>query len=222
MTRAEESAPAVVVDIDGTLVDSNYLHILAWWRAFADAGILMPASRLHEAMGMGGDQLVEHVAGAQVEESQGDALRDAWYRHYDETLGEVKPFGRAAELLEAIAQRGARVVLASSGKPDHTRHSLEVLGLTTESYPLVTADEVEATKPDGEIVHKALAKVGAATGVMLGDTVWDVKAAAAAGVSAVGVLTGGVAADTLRAAGARQVFDDVGDLLDHLDEVLTG
>ena len=218
----ETSAPAVVVDIDGTLVDSNYLHVLAWWRAFADEGISMTAARLHEAMGMGGDQLVEHVAGTEVGASRGDALREGWSRHYEETLSEVKPFCRAAKLLEAIEGRGARVVLASSGKPDHTRHALALLGLTMDSYALVTSDEVAATKPDGEIVRKALAKVGAATGVMLGDTVWDVKAAAAVGVRSVAVSTGGIATEVLRAAGAEEVFDDVGDLLDHLDHLLSG
>lgn len=217
----EESPRGIVVDIDGTLVDSSYLHVLAWWRAFADEGIAMTASRLHEAMGMGGDQLVEHVAGARVEESRGDSLRDGWSRHYEETLSEVKPLDRAAELLEEIESHGVRVVLASSGKADHTRRALEVLGLTMDSYPIVTSDEVAATKPDGEIVRKALAKVGATRGVMLGDTVWDVRAAQAAGVPAIGVLTGGIAADLLRAAGAEQVFDDAGDLLDHLaDDVI--
>ena len=170
---------------------------------------------------MGGDQLVEHVAGREVESDRGDALRDGWSRHYEQTLSELKPVSRAAELLQVIERRGRTVVLASSGKPEHTRHALELLGLTMDSYPMVTSDEVAATKPDGEIVRKALARVGALTGVMLGDTVWDVKAAAAVGIPTVCVGTGGVATAVLRAAGAERVFDDVGDLLDHLDEVFT-
>ncbi|WP_209720172.1 HAD family hydrolase [Marmoricola sp. OAE513] len=216
----DEPTRAVVVDIDGTLVDSNYLHVVAWKRAFQAHDVPVVCSRLHEVMGMGGDRLVEEIAGDEVERDLGDRLRDTWTQRYDELIDELRPLPRAAELLGAIEERGARVVLASSGKPQHTRHSLELLGLTEDSYPMVTSEEVDTTKPDPEIVSAALAEVGARTGLMIGDTVWDVKAAAGVGVPSVAVRTGGIAAAVLRDAGARAVYDDVAGVLDHLAEVL--
>lgn len=214
------SIEAVVVDIDGTLVDSNYLHVVAWARSFAQKGLMVPSSRLHAFMGMGGDQLVGAVAGDDVEEQHGDELREAWSKQYDALLDDLRPLGRAAEMLAEIHSRGVKVILASSGKLDHTRCSLGLLGLTEESYPMITAEDVEQTKPDGELVQVALEKVGVSSGLMLGDTVWDVKAAARVGVPAICVLTGGIDRAVLQAAGARAVFDDPADVLDHLDEIL--
>lgn len=219
-TASDASIDAVIVDVDGTLVDSNYLHVLAWSRAFAEREVAVPCARLHRVIGMGGDQLVGEVAGADVERRLGDELRQAWSERYGELLDDLRGLDRAADLLAGIEDRGIKVVLATSGKPEHTRHALRAIGLTERSYPMVSGDEVDRTKPDAEIVQVALAKVDGVCGVMIGDTVWDVEAAARAGVPTVGVLTGGIAREVLLSAHAREVRDDVADVLEDLDAIL--
>ncbi|MFL6107854.1 MAG: HAD family hydrolase [Marmoricola sp.] len=211
---------ALVVDIDGTLVDSNYQHVVAWSRAFADAGAPVPGHRLHAVMGMGGDKLVAEVLGGAAEQTLGDRIRRRWKEEFDGLLAEVRPLPAAAELLAAARARGVAVVLATSGKPDHTRHALGLLGLDEDSYPLATSEEVDATKPDGDLVSVALRKVGCDRGLMLGDTVWDVLAAREVGIATVGLLTGGISRETLLAGGAVEVRTDARDLLAHLDDVL--
>ena len=209
----------MVVDIDGTLVDSNYLHVVAWTRAFADAGIPLESWRLHRVMGMGGDRLVAELAGDDVESEKGDHLRELWQQHYDQLIDEVKPFGDAAGLLEALAERGLKVVIATSGRPEHTARALKALGIEG-TYPYVDSSEASTTKPAPDLVERAIAEVKGDKAVMIGDTVWDAEAAAACDVPTIALLTGGIERATLADAGA-VVYESPHDLLRNLDEALS-
>jgi HAD superfamily hydrolase (TIGR01549 family) len=210
----------IIFDIDGTLVDSNYLHLMAWSRAFAAVGVVVPSWRLHVYMGMGGDHLVAAAAGDAVEKAVGDEVRDRWRTAFDELIGEVRPFEDAVGTLEAFRRAGLKVVLATSGNEDHVDRSLEILEITRHDFPLVTSADVDATKPAGDLVGLALESVEGRVGVMVGDTAWDVKAALGADVQALGVLTGGVSEARLREAGALRVFEDVSALGRAVPEVL--
>jgi HAD superfamily hydrolase (TIGR01549 family) len=205
-------APAVILDIDGTLVDTNYQHALAWYRAFRQHDELIPIWRLHRAIGMGGDQLVAAVAGDDVESEKGDAIRDAEKPLYMSMIEEVEPLDGARELLTEVAGRGATVILASSAKDDEVGHYIDLLDARNVVSGWTTSADVEQTKPEPDLVEAALEKAGTREAVMVGDTVWDVEAAKRAGIPTVAVLSGGFGAGELRDAGAREVVDSVTDL----------
>jgi HAD superfamily hydrolase (TIGR01549 family) len=212
-------ADTVLLDVDGTLVDTTYHHALAWWRAFTDRGLDVAVWRIHRSIGMGGDRLVAAVAGDAVEREHGDALRETWKAAYDrEWLAAVRPFAGAADLVRDLRRRGWQVALASSGKPDHTRRSVEVLGLADGDLDAVTtADDAEESKPAPDILRAALERAGGRGGICVGDSVYDVQAAAALGVPCVGVLTGGFSAAELTEAGAVAVAENAGELAASLD-----
>jgi HAD superfamily hydrolase (TIGR01549 family) len=212
-------AEAAILDVDGTLVDTNYHHAIAWYRAFRSHGIVLPLWRLHRHVGMGGDKFVAAVAGEEVEERLGDPLRDEWERGFDELIREVAALAGAAALVRDLAARGSRVVLASSSIERHLDH---LLGLLEDAREVAggwtTKDDVEATKPEPDLVEAALAKAGTRDAVMVGDTPWDVEAARRAGIETICVVTGGFSADELRDAGALAVFESVEELRERLDE----
>ena len=207
----------VLLDVDGTLIDSSYLHALGWHRAFARHDLVIPMWRLHRAIGMGGDRLVAAVAGEHVESRLGDLLREGWKQEYDALLPEVGAFEGARALLTELHQRGWRVGLATSGKPDHTRAAIDLLGGEGPVAGWTSADDADDSKPAPDILKAALAQVGGQAAVCVGDSTYDVEAARAAGWSCICVRTGGFGIAELREAGAAQVFDDVADLLDQLD-----
>ncbi|GAB3774271.1 phosphoglycolate phosphatase [Nocardioides ginsengisegetis] len=217
---AVETVDAVLLDLDGTLVDSVYAHTLAWKSAFRDVGMDVPAHRIHRAIGISGDRLVAHVAGDRVEAAVGDAVRDAHRRHLDERLHDVVPTDGARDLLEALRERDVTVVLASAGGAEITGRLLDLLEAAKLLDEVVTGSDVDSGKPSGELVAAAMAAVAADRAVLVGDTVWDVQAATDAGIPCVGLLTGGIAESELREAGAIAVFDTPRDLAEHLDEVL--
>ena len=211
----------VVLDIDGTLLDSNYHHTLAWSRAIATyADRHVPAAVIHRAIGMGGDRLVAAVAGDDLEERHGDDIRERWEREYDAIIEDTRLFEGARELLAAIGDAGPKVVLASSGIPKHADHALELLHADEHSDAWTTSEDAEESKPDPELVAEALDKVAGTSAVMIGDAVWDVEAADRAGLPTIGLLTGGYSRQELLDAGAVAVYDDPADLLEHLDEAL--
>lgn len=215
------SIDAVLLDLDGTLVDSVYVHTLAWKSAFRDVGVDIPAHRIHRAIGMSGDRLVAHVAGDRVEAAVGDAVRAAHRRHLDDRFHDIVPTDGAGDLLEALRQRGVAVVLASSGDAELTGRLLDLLeGSAKLIDEVLTGSDVESGKPSGDLVTTAVAAVRADRAVLVGDAVWDVRAATDAGLACVGLLTGGVAEAELREAGAIAVFDTPRELAAHLDEVL--
>jgi HAD superfamily hydrolase (TIGR01509 family) len=209
-------AAAAILDVDGTLVDTNYHHAIAWYRAFRRHGVVAPVWRIHRHIGMGGDQLVGAVAGEDVEHAAGDGIRAAEGELFSELIDEVVVFEGARELIADLKQGGA-VVLASSAKQDEVEHYLDLLDARELADGWTTSADVEETKPEPDLVRAALAKAGTEDAVMVGDTPWDAKAAARAGIETVGVLTGGFAERELRDAGAVAVFESVAELRSSLD-----
>lgn len=197
----------VVFDVDGTLVDTNYQHALAWFRALRSRDVTVPIWHLHRAIGMGGDRLVAHVAGQQVEDAHGDALRHRWKVEFDELITEVVPFAGARELLVGARDRGYRVALASSGNPDHVDHYLDLLDAREVADSWTTAEDVSDTKPAPDLVQVALRRVGGGRALVVGDSTWDCHAAARAGLPCVAVRTGGFSESELSEAGAVAVLD---------------
>lgn len=211
-------ANIAIFDVDGTLVDTNYHHTLAWYRAFRGQGITLPLWRLHRGVGMGGDQYVKAMLGDGVEEQQEQELRDAWTQEFDRILEETQPFEGARELLEEVKGRGFRVVLASSGKKHHVEYYLDALQGREIAEAWTTSDDVEATKPAPDLVQVAIDKVGGGEAVMLGDSPYDAQAATQIGVPTLGLRTGGFSPEELREAGMSEVYESLVDLRERLDE----
>jgi HAD superfamily hydrolase (TIGR01549 family) len=211
------SPPAAILDIDGTLVDTNYQHTIAWYRAFRQNEVILPLWRIHRHIGMGGDQLVGALAGEQVENEKGDDIRAAEKTLYFELIEEVQPMHGARDLLVDLKDRGHTIVLASSAKEDEVEHYLDLLDARELADDWTTSADVEATKPHPDLVHAAREKAGGGDAVMVGDTPWDCKAAEGAGVPTIAVLTGGFAESELREAGAVAVFESIDELRERLD-----
>ncbi len=211
----------VVLDVDGTLLDSNYHHTAAWARAFAHVGISVPLWRIHRAIGMGGDKLVAAVAGDAAEDEHGGEVRDRWEQEYDRIIDETVLLPGAKELLIALRERDVDIALASSSIPKHAEHAFELLDVDDLADTATTSEDAEKSKPDPELVEEALSRLEGSSACVVGDSVWDVEAAKSAGVPAYGVLTGGTSRAELEKAGAVTVYEDARDLLDHLDDWLT-
>jgi HAD superfamily hydrolase (TIGR01509 family) len=209
-----------VLDVDGTLVDSNYQHALAWYRALRSLGETFPVWRLHRLIGMGGDQLVIALGGEELEERIGEEARTRQGEEVDRMIGEVAPLPGARDLLLAIKERGHRLVLASSGKPQHVDASLDLLDARGLADAWTSSGDVEASKPAPDLLQVALEKLGApadADSVLIGDSVWDVESAKKAGMPAIVVRSGGFGDDELRDAGAVGLYDTPADLARALD-----
>ena len=216
------SARIAVFDIDGTLVDSNYQHALAWFRALRGVGVTAPLWRIHRAIGMGGDQLVAAVAGDAVEAEHGDVVRAAWSEEFAPMLDEVCALEGATELLQEVRRRGLRLVLASSSKPEHVDRYLDLLGARDIAEAWTTSQDVERTKPAPDLVAVALERVGGGDAVMVGDSTWDAIAAGKLQIPTVAVRTGGFSVEELRDAGAIMVVDALTDLREGLDDTPLG
>jgi phosphoglycolate phosphatase-like HAD superfamily hydrolase len=209
-----------LVDVDGTLVDSNYQHSLAWYRAFRRVGLVFPLWRIHRHIGMGGDQFVPSLAGDTVEREHGDELRAAWAEEFDPLLPEVAPVDGAHDLLADLRDAGVRVVLASSGKPEHVDAFLDLVDGRDVAEAWTTSEDVERTKPAPDLLAVALEKLaetgrpaaGDADVVVIGDSTWDCVAAGRLGARSLAVRTGGFARDELLEAGAEDVYDSLPDL----------
>jgi HAD superfamily hydrolase (TIGR01509 family) len=209
---AANSPIAVVLDVDGTLVDTNYQHAIAWHRALSAQGHSVQMWEIHRHIGMGGDQLVEALIGAEGERADGETIREAEGEAYAELIGEVEPMHGATELLRELHEDGATLILASSAKAEEVEHYLDLLEARDLVEGWTTAADVERTKPHPDLVHAALEKAGGEPAVMVGDSTWDVKAATAAGIPTLAVLTGGFSETELREAGASEVVRSVGEL----------
>jgi phosphoglycolate phosphatase-like HAD superfamily hydrolase len=204
----------VLLDVDGTLVDSTYQHALAWHRAFQAHGIHVPMWKVHRAIGMGGDRLVGALAGEAVEQRHGDDLRTAWEKGYDDLIDEVEPLPGAADLVRALVERGFTVALGSSGKPAHTRKAVELVGVADLVAAVTTSEEADSSKPAPDILQAALAQAGGRSAIVIGDSTFDVASAARMGAPCIGIRTGGFGVDELREAGAVLVADGLADLVD--------
>lgn len=218
MMTATMNVDTVVLDVDGTLVDSVYVHVSAWMRAFRGVGVPVEGWRIHSAIGMGGDRLVAEVAGQRVEDAVGDQVRELHDQEYDDQVAGVLPLTGADALLETLKERGFTVVLASSGTKTQTEQALELLENRDLADAWVCSADVDESKPEPDLVQAAISRVGGSRAVMIGDAVWDVKAAAAAGIATIGLRCGGFGEAALREAGAVSVFDGPQDLVDRFDE----
>jgi HAD superfamily hydrolase (TIGR01509 family) len=204
--------PAAILDIDGTLVDTNYHHAIAWYRAFEQSGEVLPLWRIHRHIGMGGDQLVAALAGEAFDSEHGDEVRAAEKALYMALIHEVRPLEGSRELVEDLRENGHAVVLASSAKPDEVEHYLDLLDVRELATGWTDSGDVERTKPEPDLVQAAIEKAGGGPAVMVGDSTWDCIAAGRAGVPMVAVLTGGFSETELREAGADCVFGSVVEL----------
>jgi phosphoglycolate phosphatase-like HAD superfamily hydrolase len=209
--------PALLLDVDGTLVDSNYQLVVAWLRAFAAHDVPVSAATLHRHMGMGGDKLVAAVAGDDVERAIGASVRDRWADEYGALMYEVRPVPGVRAFLRAAEQAGARLLLCSSSPPKQLEHYRSVAGL--EGIAAVSAEDAKETKPHPDLIDTALERTGRPV-VMVGDTPWDCIAAGKADVPIVGLLAGGFSPEQLRGEGACAIYDDLNALASALDEVL--
>jgi HAD superfamily hydrolase (TIGR01549 family) len=206
-----------IFDIDGTLVDTNYQHALAWYRAFLRYDIVRPLWRLHRGIGMGGDTFVPNLAGEEVEEKYGDALRDAWVEEFDQLIGEISPLEGAHELLQEVKDRGFKLVLASSGKKKHVEAFLDLIDGKSLADAWTTSEDAENSKPAPDIVEIAMKRVEGAAGLMVGDSIYDVIAAGKLDIPTIAVRTGGFSVGELQEAGALQVYDSLVAFREDLD-----
>ncbi|HWD65796.1 MAG TPA: HAD family hydrolase [Solirubrobacteraceae bacterium] len=213
-----------LLDIDGTLVDTNYQHSLAWFRAFRRHDITLGLWRIHRHIGMGGDQVVQALTDEETENTKGDSIREAETEEYQKLIGEVQTMAGATDLIRELKRRGHRVVFASSSKQEEADHYLDLLEARDLVDAWTTSADVEKTKPAPDLVHAALEKVGGEPddAVLIGDAPWDVKAAEKAGVPTLAVLTGGFAIEELTESGAAAVYQSVEDLLSQLDDTPLG
>jgi HAD superfamily hydrolase (TIGR01509 family) len=217
-----EQPAAAILDIDGTLVDTNYHHAVAWFRAFRQHGHVVPIWRIHRHIGMGGDQLVAALLSDEVEEREGDGIRAAEKALYLSVIAEVEPLRGARALLQDLRDRGRRVVLASSAKAVEVDHYLDLLQARELADGWTTSADVQRTKPAPDLVLAALEKLGGGPAVMVGDSTWDCEAAKRADIRSIAVLTGGFSEDELRAAGAAEVFGSIDELRLALDRTPFG
>jgi HAD superfamily hydrolase (TIGR01509 family) len=208
--------PAAILDVDGTLVDTNYHHAVAWFRAFRQHEVVLPIWRIHRHIGMGGDQLVAALVGEEFDQEHGDDVRSAEKTLYMSLIVEVEPLEEARELITDLRESGHPVVLASSAKAQEVDHYLDLLDARSLVDDWTTSADVERTKPEPDLVAAAVEKAGGGDAVMLGDSTWDCEAAKRAGIQTVGVLTGGFSEEELLDAGASAVFRSLVELRENL------
>ena len=219
----QPASPAFLFDLDGTLVDSVYQHVLAWREALEAAGIELSVWRIHRRIGMSGglflDALLREVGRRMSADEEARVLR-VHVESYARQVSQVRPLPGARELLAYLSKVHVPWAIATSGRLESARPTLEMLGLPA-STPLVTRDQVKHAKPDPDlfIAAAALLKVPVEESVVVGDSVWDLLAARRARALAVGLLSGGYGQEELERAGAYRVYQDPADLLRHLDEV---
>ena len=206
----------MLFDIDGTLLDTNYFHTVSWWQAFQEAGEDIPMSRIHPLIGMGSDQLLEDLLG---EEREG--LSDLHSKYYTPYKKQLHAFPEGADLMAAVGKRGAQVVLATSSKEEDLDELLAAIGAEDDVIDeIVHGDMVESSKPAPDIFAVAMERLGLdpAQTMVIGDTRWDIEAAAKLDLKVVAVLTGGSTRQVLEDAGAVAVYEDVAELLERLDD----
>lgn len=208
---------AVLFDIDGTLVDSNYIHVDAWSRAFADAGVSVPSWRIHRCIGMDGDKLLESLVGS-ADSAVALEAKELHSSYYGDARSRLQILPGARELLQRIDDAGLAVVLATSAPESELATLRDLLDVEDVVSVVTSSEDADVAKPSPEIVDVALGRAGVDAGgaVMIGDSVWDMKASRRVGVVGIGVRCGGVPDAELRAAGAEAVYEDPADLVEHL------
>lgn len=218
-----DARPAFLFDLDGTLVDSVYQHVLAWREALERAGFELAVWRIHRRIGMSGGLFVNALlreTGQPVTAEQTERLRAYHAEAYAQLVSQVRPLPGARELLVYLSEAGVPWAIATSGWMESAKPALEMLGVPA-SVPIVTRDQVRYAKPDPDLFIAAARKLGVQvnTSFVVGDSVWDLLAARRAGALSVGLLSGGYGEHELERAGAYRVYQDAADLLRHMDEV---
>ncbi|THA75609.1 HAD family hydrolase [Streptomyces sp. A0642] len=210
---------AALFDVDGTLVDTNYLHVGAWWEAFRQAGHSVPMSAVHRAIGLGSDDLIGHLLGAGRDRDQDAAISGAHSALYATWFDRLPALNGAAALLRALAAQGWKVVLATSASGPELQALRKALDADDVIHDTASSDDVSEGKPAPEPIRHAMELAGGTSDetVYVGDSVWDMKAATGASVTAVALLSGGIPREDLVGAGAAEVYRDPADLLAHLD-----
>jgi HAD superfamily hydrolase (TIGR01509 family) len=210
---------AVLFDVDGTLLDSNYLHVVAWWEAFRERGHDVSCADIHRAIGRESSDLIEAVLG-----EQDDSVSAAHSRRIAPYLGQLRPLRHAAKLLASVGRLGLSVVIVTSAKDEEKELMLDALGARDDIDAVVSSGDVEQAKPDPGIVKAALDRAGSDPehAIMVGDTVWDVLAAKRADVRCIGLLSGGISEHELREAGAAETYSGPAELLDKLTASVIG
>ena len=216
-------SPAVLFDMDGTLVDSNYLHVHAWTRAFHDVGIAVESWRIHRSIGMDGARLLETLSADADDDTQKRA-KDLHLRYLREAAPLLRRLPGARELLERIRSLDLQIVLATSSSEEELALSRPVLDCEDLLTAATSSKDVDVAKPEPTIIKVALQRAGvdADDAVYVGDAVWDIVACDRAGVRAIGLLSGGVSRGELENAGAEAVFENPRELADHLDDTCIG
>jgi HAD superfamily hydrolase (TIGR01509 family) len=223
VTAAPNSQPALLFDLDGTLIDSVYQHVIAWRDALESVGIDLPVWKIHRRIGMSGGLFVNALARELDRDLAPELIAELPRLHADAFIarfGSVRPLPGAVELLQTLGEQGVRWAIATSGSDRYARLALELLGLPSET-PLVTRDQVRFAKPDPDLFLTAAERIGAdiINSMVVGDSVWDLLAARRARALGVGLLSGGYGREELLFSGAYRVYEDPRDLLQHLDEV---
>jgi HAD superfamily hydrolase (TIGR01509 family) len=218
------SPRAVLFDVDGTLLDTNYLHAVTWWQAFAQGGHYVPMTDIHRAIGMGSDQLLDRLLPGDRDKDADDALRTSHDALYATYWSRLRPLPGAVDLLRACKAQGLTVVLASSAGKAESGVLRAALDAEDAIDGATFSGDAERTKPAPDLVMVALEKAAVPPGqaVFVGDTVWDVRASRKAGVPCIGLLSGGISRAELADAGAAQVYAGPGDLLARLPGSLLG
>jgi HAD superfamily hydrolase (TIGR01509 family) len=215
-----ELRPGVLFDVDGTLLDTNYLHVIAWWRAFDDAGHRgVPMAAIHRSVGIASEGLAERLIGRQDEKAV-----EAHSKRYEELRDHVTAFPGAADLVRRCADRGLAPVLATSGKEHDLEWMLPAIGSDDAFAGVTTSSEVDEGKPSPDLLATAMEqnRLDPDRTLLVGDTVWDVQAAARSGIPCVAVTSGGISEAELREAGAVEVYADVAELLERFDDSRLG
>ncbi|MGC9665633.1 HAD family hydrolase [Planosporangium sp. 12N6] len=215
----DQSVRGVLFDVDGTLVDTNYLHAVTWWEALRQAGYTVPMARIHRAIGMGSDKLLDHLLGPDRDRDRDAEMSGAHLALYTTYWERLRPLPGAADLLRACAARGLRVVLASSASQKELGALRRALDADDVIHTATSKSDVESSKPDPDILAVALRESGLSpdAALMVGDAVWDAVAAARAGVACIGLTCGGTSAAELREAGAVETYDDPAALCENLE-----
>ena len=216
--------PVFLFDLDGTLVDSVYQHVLAWKEALDSEGIELSVWRIHRKIGMSGglftNQLIRET-GVEIDEARIERLRQLHAAAYRRMGDHIRPLPGARELLSWLTNAGIRWAIATSGRMETAAPNLRALGVDPERVPVVTRDQVKYAKPDPDLFLAAAARLNVPieTAVIIGDSIWDMLASRRCRGLGVGLLSGGYGQEELERAGAARVYEDPADLLKHLDEV---
>ena len=223
MTQHASHRPALLFDLDGTLVDSVYQHVLAWHEALEEMGLSLAVWRIHRRIGMSGGLLVQALGreiGRRLTPEQAQTLQEKHSAAFERYRGAIQPLPGARELLRQLSDAGVAYAIATSGRREGAQPSIDKLEVRPE-VPIITRNEVERAKPDPDLFLAAAQRVNVpiSHAMVVGDSVWDLLAARRAGCLAIGLLSGGYGREELQQVGAYRVYQDPADLLAHLDEV---